>query len=431
MPNKNKGRLSDNPIRNPVERLPAALPQDPWGAEPSRVIHYGIVCKGPLCAGTFQPIRGVRYRCSQCTSNFCDQCVREPNDQHDETHVLLECPGLAEIEFEEKPASEMARLGDLDELDLIELEQISIGAAGDVVGSASIEAAKKHYRDSILGAKIKSGEIKRYDYHDSPLHPTEINPDEVGAVVRLLHLQPGKGEDALDCTFSQQALFKPSFYEALSCSWHKLLQKQVLTPEIPFVDGRGCLPPEEKVEAVYIGDSHFLEVSPELYAALRALRDPDDIKILWVDELCINRSLIPEKNFQTRAISLIYHHASNCVVWAGGDQEDVAIAFVLLEIVWHRCVEDLTSLPSPHDFNNDPEMPSLTSKDWQHAWRQLFQLFPRFILNKKCELHDAAFAKTATFQCGESTAHWPKAVAVARMLSQDSWTMAKSALGQD
>lgn len=58
----------------------------------SSVVHYGIICDGPLCVNQKirQPISGDRYKCSVCGDlDFCASCEAHPLNQHDKNHPMI------------------------------------------------------------------------------------------------------------------------------------------------------------------------------------------------------------------------------------------------------------------------------------------------------------------------------------------------------
>ncbi|KAI1778357.1 hypothetical protein F4818DRAFT_405807 [Hypoxylon cercidicola] len=60
---------------------------------PSRSVHIGICCDGPLCSasrGKSSYIVGVRYKCAVChDTDFCANCEASPSNTHNKTHPLI------------------------------------------------------------------------------------------------------------------------------------------------------------------------------------------------------------------------------------------------------------------------------------------------------------------------------------------------------
>ncbi|KAK4118543.1 hypothetical protein N657DRAFT_659552 [Parathielavia appendiculata] len=113
---------------------------------------------------------------------------------------------------------------------------------------------------------------------------------------RLLHLEPGSGDDDIRFTLHPVRLSDKPSYEAISYCWGDA--------------GENC--------EVYCEDELLL-VTSSLYTALRRLRRRDAVRVLWVDATCINQRDIPEKNRQVRLMSRIYSQPSAVLIWLGDD----------------------------------------------------------------------------------------------------------------
>ncbi|KAK4122193.1 hypothetical protein N657DRAFT_493824 [Parathielavia appendiculata] len=55
------------------------------------------------------------------------------------------------------------------------------------------------------------------------------------------------------------------------------------------------------------------------YEAISHLRRPDAVRVLWADTVCINQRDIPEKNRQVRLMSRMYSQPSTVLIWLGDD----------------------------------------------------------------------------------------------------------------
>jgi hypothetical protein len=114
----------------------------------------------------------------------------------------------------------------------------------------------------------------------------------------LLRLRPPKDEAApIKCQLSNYSLDESDKglprYEALSYIWGN--------PE-------NTLP-------IFI-DEHQFNVTENLYAALRRLRDRS-IEWIWIDAICINQQDQQERGHQVRSMAKIYGRAHRVVVWLG------------------------------------------------------------------------------------------------------------------
>jgi hypothetical protein len=83
--------------------------------------------------------------------------------------------------------------------------------------------------------------------------------------IRLLHLQPGTGDEEVVCDLSIISLTRQPIFEALSYAWGDPSNK------LPLRCGSG------------IG-----LVTVNLHSALRHLRLADKARVIWADALCIS-----------------------------------------------------------------------------------------------------------------------------------------------
>ena len=179
--------------------------------------------------------------------------------------------------------------------------------------------------------------------------------------IRILHLQPGEGDDTVFVEISIEELATVLDYEALSWEW-------------------GC---NAEIEGIRIKDKNssetqmMMKIKPNLLAALRHLRHGHKIRRLWVDAICINqieqgnekddnteeekssetdknREKNREKSNQISVMTKIYGNASNVCVWLGDESEDSTKAIELIERIVQ--LEDVDSLVQ---LENDNSM------DWE------------------------------------------------------------------
>ncbi|KAJ4309745.1 hypothetical protein N0V84_011333 [Fusarium piperis] len=102
--------------------------------------------------------------------------------------------------------------------------------------------------------------------------------DVVQEQIRILHLEPGLGSAPISCTIHRISLTSDPLprYEALSYTWG-----------------------DPKVTREIIVNGYLINVTFNLYSALYRLRQPEDMRILWVDALCINQTDVDERGQQT------------------------------------------------------------------------------------------------------------------------------------
>ncbi len=138
-------------------------------------------------------------------------------------------------------------------------------------------------------------ELENELYH--PLHH--------GRIIRILDIQPGKGDDLVTCDFHYIDLHKlHEKYEALSYVWGENSSSFSFN-----------LSSETKPTVTCNG--HAIEVTPNLSDALRDIRSATETKSLWVDALCINQDDNSERSHQVTLMSSIYSAASKVVIWIG------------------------------------------------------------------------------------------------------------------
>jgi hypothetical protein len=66
-------------------------------------------------------------------------------------------------------------------------------------------------------------------------------------------------------------------------------------------------------------NSRTISVTPNLYDALNALRESDDFRVLWIDQICINQQDNEEKSAQVQLMHLIYSKACHVLVWLSNE----------------------------------------------------------------------------------------------------------------
>ena len=100
---------------------------------------------------------------------------------------------------------------------------------------------------------------------------------------RLLQLDPVKNSENLACSLVQNSLDDCPEYEALSYSWG----------DPTITQGINC-------------NCVQVQVTVNLYHALRSLRLRDEPRMIWVDALCIDQSNLAERSHQVRMMGDVY-----------------------------------------------------------------------------------------------------------------------------
>jgi hypothetical protein len=126
-------------------------------------------------------------------------------------------------------------------------------------------------------------------------------PDE--SYFRIIKLNPGHYADDVECTIGSYSLDGDACpeYETLSYFWGK---------DRPAVGIRG--------------NGRIVKITPTLEEALRRLRSPDHMRVLWIDQICINQKDLAERSAQVNMMRRIYASASRVLMWLGLDNDDQA-----------------------------------------------------------------------------------------------------------
>ena len=128
--------------------------------------------------------------------------------------------------------------------------------------------------------------------------------------IRLLRLLPGKEGDELTCSLITVPLEGCPRYEAVSYCWGE--------PE----------------PAVYIqcDRAGYVRITTNLASGLRQIRYPDETRLLWADQICINQADIPERSAQVNIMGKIFKLALRVVIWLGPDDEAHPQAPMAMEV---------------------------------------------------------------------------------------------------
>ncbi|KAJ4298023.1 hypothetical protein N0V90_005922 [Kalmusia sp. IMI 367209] len=126
--------------------------------------------------------------------------------------------------------------------------------------------------------------------------------------IRLLLLQPAAAlDEAIRCSLVETPLDSALEYSALSYTW----------------DGQS---PSCPIEC----DDGELNVTPNCWAALRRLRDKQELRNLWIDGICIDQTSVQERNQQVALMGDIYKRAQTVTVWLGEGDDGVENAIIQL-----------------------------------------------------------------------------------------------------
>jgi hypothetical protein len=156
--------------------------------------------------------------------------------------------------------------------------------------------------DSHIVVKDAAPEASRYIYE--PLNTSRIE-------IRLLYLQPGHQEDPIECSLSHASLQYGHIprYETVSYCWGDRTLRSSIQ-----LDGLATDVPASSAQA------------------LRALRLPDAVRVLWIDALCVNQNDVEEQNVQVALMCDVYRNGVGNLVYLG-EVDDGPDAQILMKSV--------------------------------------------------------------------------------------------------
>jgi hypothetical protein len=118
---------------------------------------------------------------------------------------------------------------------------------------------------------------------------------------RVLAILPGSNDDVVKCNLIKS--FEGIEYEALSY--------------------RAGDPADTKEILV---DGHPFNAFATLFGALVRLRYPNESRIVWIDQICINQNDVKERNHQVQKMKDVYSDAQRVIAWLGPLADDGELA---------------------------------------------------------------------------------------------------------
>jgi hypothetical protein len=235
--------------------------------------------------------------------------------------------------------------------------------------------------------------------------------------IRLLSLHPSANSDSeIRCTLSTASLDETPEYYALSYVWGNL------QPTVPA-----------RI------DQDMMDITRNLWMALKYLRLENTVRTLWVDAICINQSNISERNEQVCQVGKIFERAAEVIIWLGEENDDSDLAINLIKswgetMCWHNWFNIINSeIPSMErdgemsreeaiDLANTIKTARPKLYDWDHpmaewlqeisspfdpkAWVALKCLFQRQWWRRIWVYQEIVLAKKATIFCGTCQVDW-------------------------
>ncbi|KAF4630773.1 hypothetical protein G7Y89_g7369 [Cudoniella acicularis] len=193
--------------------------------------------------------------------------------------------------------------------------------------TSHLDTSTGHVDREMKSAGFKCSKKGRFHYN--PLPSNDLR------VLRLLNLLPAPTlDEPLICTLDFAASlpqdnhegeekddddtteFVHVNYEALSYTWGSTSSTGTITLN-------GCP----------------FEVTKNLEAALRHLREQDALRTLWVDAICIDQENVEERCREVARMSSIYYHARRVVVWLGEGSPDSDAAMNFATQIYEKFAE--------------------------------------------------------------------------------------------
>ncbi|KAF2689302.1 hypothetical protein K458DRAFT_357974, partial [Lentithecium fluviatile CBS 122367] len=140
---------------------------------------------------------------------------------------------------------------------------------------------------------------------EPPTHRYRYKKLETERTIRLVTILPGSISDDIHLEIQHRHLdHEAPAYEALSYVWGV----------------------SDSCGEVFISNV-AVDVTPNLFDALRCLRYGDKSRIMWIDAIAIKQEDLAEKSTQLPLMRFIYPRAAATVVYVGDADEDTAWAF--------------------------------------------------------------------------------------------------------
>ncbi|KAH7215250.1 heterokaryon incompatibility protein-domain-containing protein [Fusarium oxysporum] len=209
--------------------------------------------------------------------------------------------------------------------------------------------------------------------------------------IRLLILEPGTREDALECQLVNAGLSWRTRFEALSYAWGDDTTKYQLK----------C-------------SGHDIGVRANLHDALLDLRHPTRKRVLWIDALCINQADNDEKSKQIRLMHEIYSQAQEVLIYLG--KSDPSVHGAIESMRWL----DWKLMPlyaRQFLLSSNIGMASFFVERWTTMkpinregfnWDAIINLLTRPWFQRTWVIQEAVIPKHAQVICGDQSISWAK-----------------------
>jgi hypothetical protein len=187
--------------------------------------------------------------------------------------------------------------------------------------------------------------------------------------IRLITLKSGDVKEDIQCLLTQHSLNQAPAYEALSYAWGN-------STEVMPISINGCM----------------VHIRSNLYSALRHLRCQKNIRILWVDAVCIDQNDNTEKDHQVMIMKRIYECANQVIIWLDEATRGSGLALEKIKEAANFRKEELVSktLQWARDEIFGTE-----------AWIEFLNFFHREWWTRTWVIQEVAVAKHIVLVCGD------------------------------
>jgi hypothetical protein len=213
---------------------------------------------------------------------------------------------------------------------------------------------------------------------------------------RLPILQPecaGK-EDTLECVLETSSISSARDYEALSYVWNDPYAPVLLRKHY----SQSTTGSESACHMFCNGAK--VEVTANLYTALRRLRLKSRLRVLWIDALCINQRDTKEKARQIPQMGSIYRQARNVVIWLGEEDRWTGRSRDAIRR-WAQRYRTTGSATQPEILQKLKELRTFTEE------QDYFEAFIRRAwFTRAWTFQEVCLPREATLHCGKYTIPW-------------------------
>ena len=212
---------------------------------------------------------------------------------------------------------------------------------------------QKYYLNSAKGFTAShSHHETAISSQDAALVSTQVyNPLPTIQAIRLLHLNPGAGNEPLVASLETYTIQNAPPYEAMSYAWGNPSPTLNIT-----VDG------------------FAFPIRSNLHRGLLRVRNESTMRTLWTDAICIDQANIQERSQQVSIIGLIFEGASRVLVWLGEDErEESKLVISLLHDIGSRVDNNPTESCTLGQMLRPKELSQLETEAWSAVARVLNQ----------------------------------------------------------